>query len=75
MDAVPTPCGVEAAQPSEPQRPVGVLRPPRPSCSGTSQVFRGLWPFEPQSKGFYAAGNRLGMVILRPSQRLSSCAS
>lgn len=32
-----------------------VLWPPRPSCSGNSQVFRGLWPFDLQSKGFYAS--------------------
>lgn len=37
-----------------------VLWLPRPSCNGTSQVFRGLWPFDPQSKGFYACRSQAG---------------
>lgn len=31
---------------------------PRPSCNGTSRVFRGVWPLDPQSKGFYAGNWR-----------------
>lgn len=31
---------------------------PLPSCNGTSRVFRGVWPLDPQSKGFYAGNWR-----------------
>lgn len=63
MDAVPAPFGVEAVQPSEPQS----SSPARPAMA--LPRFSGVYGLLIHSpRAFMQAGNRLGVVILRPSQ-------